>query len=283
MGPKPSLSQFELGLEGPVDPNHPVVSDNIPLIMPLNKVEFMGVLMSKPTKDWTYITTFLIERRLLVLPKIEQYFQRGPGCNGLQVFKNRELTELEENAKAARKKAHEERTKQQAAASAAKKARVAAGQKLREEQQKAAKARRVAARKAAHESRQSAIAKRLAAVKTDVKVSTLRRGADVRRWISQVRSETLEAHTDLDLRVAIDSLPPLECNRQIVRPVRTLVTGTLSQCTEATRDAFKMYQISLQEADRHLHYLFNEADSSGWRTVQRKKIRSRPERVASTV
>jgi len=240
-------------------------------LKPFSHKDYMTLLVSKPTKEWEYITTFLIKRRLLLLPKLENF---DFPTRVERASERPDFAKVVKAVKSEKSVAHEARMKAQLAAAAKKKETRQKAHILRVEQQKAAKVKRDASVKTAHEARLQAAKSRISSSRTAAKVTSCKKGADVKRWMEHRRTVALQEYSHCDFQLAVDSLPPLECVRQIVRPDRALVSvkDLPHLSIENCEVAFKAYQRDLIEADRHLHYLFNEADSSGWRTVQRKKV-----------
>jgi len=275
MSPNP-LRGMALG--GPsVAFGHPLQKvQEIELIKMLPESTYVKLLFSKPVSDWEKMTTFLVKRKLISFAVLENYeFEAAEDAETTRV--DPFIKKVVDEKKKKVKEAHEARVKAQAEASAAKKARVAAGHLKRVEEQKLAAQRRKADRAKREAERIAASARRKANAVAATKVTGLKKAADVKVWL-EATLDAQQAHSQdgLATRLALQSLPPVLFSKQDVRPVRPLVklvnpVGVEGEPSVQDVQNFVLLQEIIRSAERHLSYLFHEADTDGWRTVTRKR------------
>jgi len=247
----------------------------VELIRSFPESTYIKLLFSKPVSDWEKLTTFLVNRKLISFAVAENY--GGDNVSFTEPVRSPEMLELIRKKKEKTKAAHEARVKAQAEASAAKKSRVAAAHLKRVEEQKAAAAARKL-RAAKHEAERVAAAKtRKARAVAATRVQDLRKAADVKIWLeASLDAQAANAKDSHSTRLALQSLPPVLFSKQDVRPVRPLVklakaNGVESEVEVSDIQNFDLLQELIRSADRHLSYLFHEADTDGWKLVSRQR------------
>jgi len=275
MAPNPMRG---MALGGPdVAMGHPFQRvTEIELIKCLPESTYIKLLFSKPVSDWEKMTNFLVKRKLISFAVLENYdfdAEEDAVTTRIDPFIQKVMDEKKKKVK----EAHEARVKAQAEASAAKKARVAAGHLKRVEEQKQAAQRRKAARAKNEAERVAASARRKANAVAATKVTGLKKAADVKVWLeATLDAQQVHSQDGLATRLALQSLPPVLFSKQDVRPVRPLVklanpVGVEGEPSAQDVQNFVLLQEIIRSAERHLSYLFHEADTEGWRTVTRKR------------
>lgn len=248
----------------------------VELIKPLPESVFIKLLFSKPVSDWEKMTTFLVNRKLISFFVVENLQLADMPTDSVRT-KGRMSDRLKEEEKEIRKKAHDARVKAQADAASAKKARIAAGHLKRVSDQQAAAAARKANRAKQEAERVAAAAKRKARAVAATKVTELKRAADVKVWLEGSLDTQIAKSKDLhSTRLALQTLPPVLFSKQDVRPIRPLVklqkaNGVEQEVEISDVQNFDLLQEIIRSADRHLSYLFHEADTDGWKLVSRQR------------
>jgi len=248
----------------------------IELIKPLPESVYIKLLFSKPVADWEKMTTFLVNRKLIHFFVIENLNLAGMPADSVRI-KGHMSDRLKEEEKEVKKKAHDARVKAQAEAALAKKARVAAGHAKRVSEQQAAAAARKVNRAKQETARVEAAARRKARALAATKVTGLKRAADVKIWLEASLDAKIASSKDShSTRLALQSLPPVLFSKQDVRPVRPLVklvkaNGVEQDVEVSDIQNFDLLQEIIRSADRHLSYLFHEADTDGWKLVSRQR------------
>jgi len=252
-----------------------IVSD-VELIKPFPESVYVKLLFSKPVSDWEKLTTFLVNRKLISFSVLENWVPSASGGDTLPSM-SPAIAKMVQEKKEKVKAAHEARLKDQAAAKTAKKARIAAAHSKRVLEQQAAAKRRAENRSKQETARVEAAKKRRARAVAATKVTDLKKAADVKVWLeASLDAQIVNAKDSHSTRLALQSLPPVIFSKQDVRPVRPLVklqkaNGVESEIEVSDIQNFDLLQEIIRSADRHLSYLFHEADTEGWKLVTRKR------------
>jgi len=256
-----------------------IVSD-VELIKPFPETVYVKLLFSKPVSDWEKMTTFLVNRKLISFAVLENWSLSANGEDTLPKMSPaiaKMVSEKKERVKAA----HEARLKDQAAAKTAKKARVAAAHQKRVLEQQAAAKKRAENRSRQETARVEAAKKRRTRAVAATKVTDLKKAADVKVWLeASLDAQIVNSKDSHSTRLALQTLPPVIFSKQDVRPVRPLVklqkaNGVESEVEVSDIQNFDLLQEIIRSADRHLSYLFHEADTEGWKLVTRKRAIAR--------